>query len=117
MRIYRLDDMAMVVDQRGEIQTEILSNLAAARDDRQQLSRLKQVWRIAHDEYDCRSERCRLGWEETELDNPIDPELLKEAQGKFRQLYGWFPRSFDVYSESSTGRLLRECERRTNVSS
>jgi len=113
MKITTLDDFATLCDAQSEIQATILSHVASKAKDLQQLYRLKQAWRFAHDEYERRSERRRQGWSEDVLDDPLGPEDTQEKYTNFTAPYHFTLRSWDCGSDALLGRITREADRWT----
>ena len=55
--VHNMDDLATFIEKRDQVQAEILDNVPSQEDERAQRNKLKQVWHIAADEHEAKSER------------------------------------------------------------
>ena len=108
-----MDDMATFVEKREQVQTEILDNVPSMKDDRAQKNKLKQVWQIASDEYEAKSDRRKRGWDATEIDDPLDPEDQQDRYDQFSRRHFFSFRICDIGTDPLLGQIVRECEKWT----
>ena len=108
-----MDDMATFLERREQVQSEILDNVPSQKDDRGQRNKLKQVWQIASDEYEAKSERRKRGWDATELDDPLDPEDQQDRYESHAKRHGFSFRVCDIGTDALLGRIAREADKWT----
>ena len=110
-----LDDLATIVENRGELQAKVLDGVQSQRAVPQQLFRLKQAWRIAQDEYDLKSERRKTGWAAEDIDAPLDSPDQEQVHTNFKRIYKFGFRSHDCCADGLFGRIYRESQKWNNT--
>ena len=108
-----MDDMATFIEKREQVQGEILDNVPSQKDERAQRNKLKQVWQIAADEYEAKSDRRKRGWDATEIDDPLDPDEQQDKYDQFSKRHGFCFRICDIGTDSLLGRVSREADKWT----
>ena len=110
-----VDDFANLVESRAQIQEKVLDHVATQKNSSRQLSRLKQAWRIANDEYERKRERARGGQAMEDPDAPLDPVEEEHAHESFGKFHHFNFRSHDRSSAGLFGKIFKESQKWTNT--
>jgi len=110
-----LDDLATIVEDRSELQANVLDGVPSQRTVPRQRFRLKQAWRIAQDEHDLKSERRKAGWAAEDINAPLDSPSQEQVHANFKRIYRFGFRSHDCCADGLFGRIYRESQKWDNT--
>ena len=116
VKIKTTDDLATYLDAASEVQAKVLDHLEEGlKADAHQSFKLKQAWRIAHDDYEKKRQRARGAFPHEDMDMPLDPEVQSSAHENLHTVHKFTFRSHDCCADGLFARIFHEGQKWTNT--